>query len=237
MRRMVSYLRGRGHRVFSYMDDFFRAGGTARNNHQATVADTARAEQDIVLFSRGSASTCTRRSATSLVPNRWKSSGSLWTRAVRSIYLQRVRPIRFTCSLAGSSPTQLTDRSCGFCFATSLRLPRRASRGRRCRASWHLLYPPSLRSRGITAGYAVGVHKELINAREQPRVHGRSPAALSRPSRAADDRCTGFLKSARPRCTWTPRVGFAGRVSSLEYSPRSFHHSASLLVWISSMTL
>jgi Reverse transcriptase (RNA-dependent DNA polymerase) len=53
MRPMVSYLRARGHHVFSYLDDFFGAGSTARNDHPTTEADTARAGRDIrQLFAR-----------------------------------------------------------------------------------------------------------------------------------------------------------------------------------------
>jgi hypothetical protein len=53
MRPVVSYLRARGHRVFSYLDDFFGAGATARNDHPATKADTARVEADMKsLFAR-----------------------------------------------------------------------------------------------------------------------------------------------------------------------------------------
>jgi hypothetical protein len=53
MRPVVSYLRARGHRVFSYLDDFFGAGSTARNDHPATEDDTLRAGKDIrVLFAR-----------------------------------------------------------------------------------------------------------------------------------------------------------------------------------------
>jgi hypothetical protein len=50
---VVSYLRAKGHRVFSYLDNFFGAGATARNDHPATEADTARVEIDIQsLFAR-----------------------------------------------------------------------------------------------------------------------------------------------------------------------------------------
>jgi hypothetical protein len=53
MRPVVAYLRARGHRVFSYLDDFFGAVGTARHDHPAIEADTARAERDIrALFAR-----------------------------------------------------------------------------------------------------------------------------------------------------------------------------------------
>jgi Reverse transcriptase (RNA-dependent DNA polymerase) len=53
MRPVVAYLRAKGHRIFSYLDDFFGAGATARNDHPATEADTARAEMDIrSLFAR-----------------------------------------------------------------------------------------------------------------------------------------------------------------------------------------
>jgi hypothetical protein len=47
MRPVVAYLRAKGHRIFSYLDDFFGAGATAHNDHQATEADTARAKMDI----------------------------------------------------------------------------------------------------------------------------------------------------------------------------------------------
>jgi hypothetical protein len=53
MRPVVALLRSMGHRVFSYIDDFFGAGRTARNDHPATVADTMRVERDIhALFAR-----------------------------------------------------------------------------------------------------------------------------------------------------------------------------------------
>jgi ribonuclease HI len=53
MRPVVSYLRAKGHRVFSYLDDFFGAGATPRNDHPATEADTARLETDMrSLFAR-----------------------------------------------------------------------------------------------------------------------------------------------------------------------------------------
>jgi Reverse transcriptase (RNA-dependent DNA polymerase) len=53
MHPVVSYLREKGHQVFSYLDDFFVVGATARNDHPATEADTARVEIDIrSLFAR-----------------------------------------------------------------------------------------------------------------------------------------------------------------------------------------
>jgi Reverse transcriptase (RNA-dependent DNA polymerase) len=53
MRPVVAYLRAKGHRVYSYLDDFFGAGGTVRNDHPASEADTARAETDMrFLFAR-----------------------------------------------------------------------------------------------------------------------------------------------------------------------------------------
>lgn len=53
MRPVVAYMRRRGHRMFSYIDDFYGAAGTQRNDHPATVADTRRAEVDMrALFSR-----------------------------------------------------------------------------------------------------------------------------------------------------------------------------------------
>jgi hypothetical protein len=53
MRPVVSYLRALGHCVFSYLDDFFGAGSTARSDHPATEAATARAGWDIrQLFAR-----------------------------------------------------------------------------------------------------------------------------------------------------------------------------------------
>jgi hypothetical protein len=53
MRPVVSYLRARGHRVFSYLDDFFGAGSTARKDHLATEDDTVHDGKDIrVLFAR-----------------------------------------------------------------------------------------------------------------------------------------------------------------------------------------
>jgi hypothetical protein len=47
MHSVVSYLRAKGHRVFSYLEDFFGAGATASNDHPATEADTAPVEIDI----------------------------------------------------------------------------------------------------------------------------------------------------------------------------------------------
>jgi hypothetical protein len=53
MHPVVPYQRAKGHRVFSYLDDFFGAGATARNDHPSTEADTARVEIDIrSLFAR-----------------------------------------------------------------------------------------------------------------------------------------------------------------------------------------
>jgi hypothetical protein len=53
MRPVVAYLRAKGHRIFSYLDDFFGAGATSRNGHPATEANTARVEMDIrSLFAR-----------------------------------------------------------------------------------------------------------------------------------------------------------------------------------------
>jgi hypothetical protein len=42
MHPVVSYLRAKGHQVFSYLEDFFGAGATARNDHPAAEDDTAR---------------------------------------------------------------------------------------------------------------------------------------------------------------------------------------------------
>jgi hypothetical protein len=47
MRPVVAYLRAKGHRILSYLDDFFGAEATARNDHPATEADTTRVEMDI----------------------------------------------------------------------------------------------------------------------------------------------------------------------------------------------
>jgi hypothetical protein len=53
MRPVNSFLRARGHRVSYYLDDFFVAKETARNDHPATKEDTGRAGRDIkVLLSR-----------------------------------------------------------------------------------------------------------------------------------------------------------------------------------------
>jgi hypothetical protein len=53
VRPVVAYQRANGHRIFSYLDDFFEAGATARNDHPATAADTEREEMDIrSLFAR-----------------------------------------------------------------------------------------------------------------------------------------------------------------------------------------
>jgi hypothetical protein len=53
MRPVVSYLREKGHRAFCYLEDFFVAGATARNDYLATEADTARIEIEIrSLFAR-----------------------------------------------------------------------------------------------------------------------------------------------------------------------------------------
>jgi hypothetical protein len=53
MRPVVSFLRARGHRLFSYLNDFFGAAATARNDHPVTEADTRRVERDVhELFSR-----------------------------------------------------------------------------------------------------------------------------------------------------------------------------------------
>jgi hypothetical protein len=50
---VVVYLRGRGHRVFSYLDDFVGTGGTARNDHPAAMAYPAWADRYIrALFAR-----------------------------------------------------------------------------------------------------------------------------------------------------------------------------------------
>jgi hypothetical protein len=47
MRPVVSFLMARGHRVFSYLDDFFGVAATARNDNPATEADTRRLGRDV----------------------------------------------------------------------------------------------------------------------------------------------------------------------------------------------
>jgi hypothetical protein len=76
MRPVVAYLRVQGHRVFSYLGDFFGAGATAGNDRPATEADTARVETDMRSRSRCSASPRTRRGATLSGHVRWRSSAS-----------------------------------------------------------------------------------------------------------------------------------------------------------------
>jgi hypothetical protein len=53
MRPVDSFLRARGNRVFSYMDDFFGAEATVRKDHPATKVESRRVGRDVhELFSR-----------------------------------------------------------------------------------------------------------------------------------------------------------------------------------------
>jgi hypothetical protein len=86
---VVSYLRAKGHRVFSYLDDFFGEGATARKDHPATEADTAQVEINIrYLFARLSLN-LHPKSATFLWNGGWRSSESWSTPSARSSYSLR----------------------------------------------------------------------------------------------------------------------------------------------------
>jgi hypothetical protein len=52
MRPVVAHLRAMGHRVYSYLDDFFGAPGTAIEGKLSTDADVKRAGRDISLLFR-----------------------------------------------------------------------------------------------------------------------------------------------------------------------------------------
>jgi hypothetical protein len=84
MKPVVSYLREHGHRIFSYLDDFFGAGATARNDSPATKPTPRGRSETFARCSRGSASRCIRRSATSPGRGRWRSLRSLSIRAARN---------------------------------------------------------------------------------------------------------------------------------------------------------
>jgi hypothetical protein len=44
---VLAYLRAKGHRIFSYLDDFFGAAGSTRDDSPATLTDTRQAEHDV----------------------------------------------------------------------------------------------------------------------------------------------------------------------------------------------
>lgn len=53
MRPVVSHLRGKGHRMFAYIEDFFDVAGTKESEKAASLAGTRRAEQGMrSLFER-----------------------------------------------------------------------------------------------------------------------------------------------------------------------------------------
>jgi hypothetical protein len=124
MRPVVSFLRARGHRVFSYLDDFFGAAATVRNNHTATEADTRRLGRDVhELFSRLGL-TLHPTKAISKAFARWRFLIFLSTPAARGIYfLQRScarrRVWRAYCSrmhheIGSTSPRAASGVSWGF---------------------------------------------------------------------------------------------------------------------------